>query len=150
MHYAPKAVRFSYYRIMAENVVQTPRGLFSCIMRRLGLERQLQAVKRYLEVNTGVLVVFLALCVLALIGLWHVLGRTSLGPILSLVRSDPALVFAFRHSFALSVMESVPGLSAAFFFVTLGFALLFIRFVVVYTEKFTDTIRAIRTSYKTK
>src|SRR4030042_1038585 len=127
---------------MAENIQQeyetkAPRGLFSRIMRRLVTKRQYQALKRYVEINSGALVLFVIVGILAFIGLWQVISMTPLFPLLSLMRSDPGMIVMFRHSFVLSVMESVPGLSMALFFAVLGFVLLFVRLLTTSIEKLT-------------
>ena len=65
--------------------IKAPRGLFSRIIKRLGLERQLQIIKRNLGFFIGGLAVFVILSTFAIIGLREVLSESSFGPFVSFV-----------------------------------------------------------------
>ena len=58
--------------VYMENYI--PRGLFSRIIKRLGLEKELALVKGNLKFFTALLAMFLTLSVFALIGVKHVLA----------------------------------------------------------------------------
>ncbi len=123
--------------------LKPPQGLFSRIMRRLGLERQLRIVKNNLGLFSVLLATFLVLSFFAFIGLKHVLAESSFGPFLSLILSDPGIVLKYWHSFALSVLESVPGAYIALFLIPLALLLLFVRLVGARIEKFLLIMRSI-------
>ena len=112
-----------------------PRGLFSRIIRRLGLEIQIFVVKEHLSVFVVLLIVFVVLSVFAVIGLKYALAKSGFGPYLSLVFSDPGAVIKYWHSFILSVFESMP--SSMIFLVLLGAALILlaVRLICTALEK---------------
>ena len=120
-----------------------PHGLFSRIIKRLGLEKELIIVKRYLGFLTGLLVIFLFLSVFAFIGIKHVLAESSLEPFISLIFSDPGIVIKYWHSFAYAAFESMPGVTATALFISVAFLLLFIRLAAFSFEKLFIVIRSI-------
>ncbi len=122
---------------------KAPRGLFARIMKRLGLERQLQIIKRNLGFFVGGLVVFVFLSVFAVIGLHEVLAESSFGPYLSLVFSDPWMILKNWHSFAFSVFESVPGANLVILLFAMAILLMLIRLVDAYFNKFLSIIKNI-------
>ena len=122
---------------------KTPRGLFSRIMKRLGLERQLKIIKRNLGFFVGGLAVFVFLSVFAIIGLREVLSESSFGPYLSLVFSDPWMVLKNWHSFTFSVFESVPGASLVVLLFAVAILLMFVRLASIYLNKFLSIIKKI-------
>ena len=123
--------------------IKTPRGLFSRIIKRLGLERQLQIIKRNLGFFVGGLVVFILLSVFAVIGLHEVLAESSFGPFVSLIFSDPSAVLKNWHSFVFSVFESVPGASLVALLFAVAVLLMFVRLVDAYLNKFILIIKKI-------
>lgn len=112
-----------------------PRGLFARIIKRLGLERQLQIIKRNLGFFVGGLAVFVLLFIFAVIGLREVLAESSFGPYLSLVFSDPWMVLKNWHSFVFSVFESIPGASIVILLFAIAVLLTLVRFVSIYLNK---------------
>ena len=74
-----------------------PRGLFSRIIKRLGLEKELTIVRRNLKFFTTLLVMFLVLSVFAFIGVKHVLATSSFGPFLYLAFSDSGIVIKYWY-----------------------------------------------------
>jgi hypothetical protein len=123
-----------------------PRGLFSRIIKRLGLEKQLRIARKHLGFFTGALVVFLILSFLAFIGLKQVLAESSFGPYLSLIFSDPGVVLKYWHSFLFSIFESVPSASIAIFLAALALFLLFVKFSSSSLEKLCLVIKSIKKS----
>jgi len=116
--------------------IKTPRGLFAKIIKRLGLEKQLQIVRRHLGLFTSGLVFFILLSILAFIGLKHVLAESSFGPYISLVISDPWMVLQNWHSFSFSVFESIPGANLVMLLFALAILLMFVRLANTYLNKF--------------
>ncbi len=120
-----------------------PRGLFSRIIKRLGLEKELALVRGNLKFFTTLLVMFLILSVFAFIGVKHVLAISSFGPFIQLALSDPGVVIKYWHSFLFAAFESMPGVAIAGLIFSLAFLILFIRFVVFAIEKTAILIRSI-------
>ncbi|TSC91740.1 MAG: hypothetical protein CEN90_204 [Parcubacteria group bacterium Licking1014_17] len=124
--------------------MEPPHGLFSRIIRRLGLEKRIRLVKRHLGVFIAAAAVFLFLSIFAFIGLKEVLSESSFGPYLSLIYSDPGIVIKYWQSFILSLLESMPGSSIVIFLIPLTFVLLFVKFVGSNYEKFVSLIKSTR------
>lgn len=124
--------------------VTPPRSLFSRIIKRLGLEKQLRVVKRHLGFSTVILAFFIILSVFTVIGLKHELAESNFGPLISLVFSDPDAVLKYWHSFILSFFESAPTIAIFTFLFTLALITFFIRYVIVYLEKFLLLLKSIR------
>lgn len=120
-----------------------PRGLFSRVIKRLGLEKELALIKNNLKFFSALLVIFLFLSVFALIGMKHILAESSFGPFVSLVFSDPGIVIKYWRSFAFAAFESMPGITAAALFFSVAFLMLFIRLAVFTFEKLFITIKSI-------
>jgi len=120
-----------------------PKGLFSRIIKRLGLEKELILVKRYLGFFTGLLVIFLFLSVFAFIGIKHVLAESSLESFISLIFSDPGIVIKYWHSFAFAAFESMPGITATALLFSVAFLMLFVRLVALTFEKLFIVIKSI-------
>src|SRR3989344_1949146 len=123
--------------------IKTPRGLFSRIIKRLGLERQLQIIKRSLGFFIGGLTVFVFLSVFAVIGLHEVLAESSFGPFVSLIFSDPAVVIKYWYSFTFAAFESMPGITGMILFLSVAFFILFIRLAAFAVERFFIVIKSI-------
>ena len=123
--------------------VTPPRGLFSRIISRLGLERELKLVRRHLGFFSAATAIFLFLSVFAFIGLKDVLAESNFGPFLALAFSDPSIVIKYWHSFSLSLFESIPGAALALLLLPLALLLLFVRFVSGSVQKFSDIMRSI-------
>ncbi len=128
--------------------VKPPRGLFSNIIRRLGLEKQIVIVKKNLGFFVSFLSVFVFLSVSAFIVLKHVLSESSFGPFLSLAINDPALVIKYWHSFILSIFESIPGITIVYFLFSFGFLILFLRFAGAYFGKFMALSKSIKKKHE--
>jgi hypothetical protein len=120
-----------------------PRGLFSRIIKRLGLEKQLDVARGHLEFFVPALLVFVFLSIFAFIGLKQVLTQSSFGPFLSLIFSDPKMVLKYWQSFLLSIFESMPGAYILFFLIPLALFLLFVRLAGIYFEKLSSLIKLI-------
>lgn len=128
------------------NSSKPPRGLFAQIIRRLGLEKQLRLVKKYLVFFATFFVIFLTLSVFAFIGFRHVLAQSSFGPFLSLIFSDPKMVLKYWQIFLTSVFESMPGVHILFFLISLAMFLLFIKLASSSLEKFHLVVKSIKKS----
>jgi len=126
-----------------ETLVTPPQGLFSRIIKRLGLEKELAIVRGNLKFFTTLLVMFLILSVFAFIGVKHVLAESSFGPFVSLIFSDPAVVIKYWHSFLFAAFESMPGVAIAGLIFSLAFLILFVRFAVFAIEKTAILIKSI-------
>jgi len=120
-----------------------PRGLFSRIIKRLGLEKELAIVRGNLKFFTTLLVIFLVLSVFAFIGVKHVLATSSFGPFLYLAFSDSGIVIKYWHSFTFAAFESMPGVAIAGLIFSLAFLILFVRFAVFAIEKTAILIKSI-------
>jgi hypothetical protein len=120
-----------------------PRGLFSRIIKRLGLEKELAIIKRHLMIFLAFSGIFLILSIFAFIGIKHVLATSSFGPYLSLVYSDPGIVIKYWHSFLFAAFESMPGIAISGFIFSLAFLALLIRFVVFAIDKTATLIKSI-------
>ena len=120
-----------------------PRGLFSRIIRRLGLEKELLLIKRYSKFFTALLGIFVILSVFAFIGVRHVLADSSFGPFISLIFSDPGIVIKYWHSFAFAAFESMPGITASALLFSIAFLILFARLLVLAIEKTSFIIKSI-------
>jgi len=131
-------------RLFEDTASETPpRGLFSCIIKRLGLEKELILVKRYLGLFIGLLVIFLFLSVFAFIGIKQVLADSNFGPFISLIFSDPGIVIKYWRSFGYAAFESMPGITATALLFSVAFLMLFIRLVASAFEKFFIVIKSI-------
>lgn len=116
--------------------IHVPEGLFARIMGRLGLEKELRLVRNNLGFFGGLAVIFLVLSGFAFIGVRQVWQESSVGPLLALAFSDPSIVVRYWHSFVLSVIESVPGISAALLLFAVATCLLFGRMLAGTIERF--------------
>lgn len=104
-----------------------PRGLFSRIIKRLGLEKELVLVKNHLKFFVSLFVMFFVLSIFAGIGVEHVLEESSFVSFASLIFSDPSMVIKYWHSFVFATFESIPGGTAAILFLSVAFLILFVR-----------------------
>ncbi len=129
-------------------LVTPPRGLFSRILKRLGLEKQLRIVERHLGFFTGLLAVFIFLSIFAFVGLKEVFDESNLGPFLSLVFSDPGMVLKNWQSFSLSVFESMPAAYFAVFLIPLALFLLLIKMAGADFEKLLLIVKSINRQNK--
>ena len=120
-----------------------PRSLFSRIIKRLGLEKELALVKANLKFFGALLGVFLVLSVFAVIGIKHFLAESSLGSYISLAFSDPSIVVKYWHSFMFATFESTPGMMATALLFSVAFLLLFIRLVAFSIEKLSVITKSI-------
>ena len=123
-----------------------PRGLFSRIIKRLKLEKQLRIVQRRLGFFAVLLGVFLFLSIFAFVGLKQVLAESGFGPYLSLIFSDPGIVLKYWDSFLLSVFESMPGAGIAIFLAALALLLLLVKLASSSLEKFYLVVKSVRKS----
>ncbi len=123
--------------------ITPPRGLFSRIIKRLGLEKELVLVQSNLKFFGTLLAVFLVLSVFAAIGVRHILAESSFGSYVSLALSDPGVAVKYWHSFVFALFESTPGMTAAALLLSVAFLLLFIRLVAFSIEKLSVITKAI-------
>ena len=126
-----------------EALAAPPRSLFSRIIKRLGLEKELALIKGNLKFFSTLLVIFLVLSVFAFIGVKYVLAESSFGPFISLMFSDPGVVIKYWHSFTFAAFESMPGITAAALFLSVAFMILFIRLAAFAVERFFIIIKSI-------
>ena len=114
---------------------QAPRGLFSRIMRRLGLERQLVLVRRNLGVVLMSLAGAFAGTVLVVWAIRDFLRHSGFGPYLSLARSDSGFVIHHWQPFFLALSESAPAVFFAIGLFAVAGLLICIRFAVLMAER---------------
>lgn len=126
-----------------EASVTPPRGLFSRIIKRLGLEKELILIKRHLGFFTSLLVIFLILSIFAVIGIRQVLAESSFGQFVSLIFSDPSVVIKYWHSFLFASFESMPGITATALLFSVALLMLFVRFTAIAIERLFITIKSI-------
>jgi hypothetical protein len=126
------------------NPIRPKRGLFSRIMKRLGLEIKLRVVKKYLGFCIIAFIIFAVLFGAAFIVLKQLVAESNLGAFLSLIFSDPQAVLKYWDSFALSILESIPGFTAFVFLLSTAFLLLLVRAIILYFEKLLSIIKSIR------
>lgn len=115
--------------------VPVPQGLFARVIKRLGLEKQLQIVKRHLGWFIALLVVVLGIAFIAFLKFHDVLGESSFGPYLSLLRSDPLLMLRYWRSYGYSLFEALPSFALTIVFFSLGCLLLVLKIVMVTIEQ---------------
>lgn len=120
-----------------------PNGLFSRIMKRLGLEQELILTKKNLSIFILLFVVFLFLLIFGFIGLMHELAESSFGQFISLIFSDPGAAITYWHSLMLSLFESMPSLAVSLILFLIAFLMIFIRLAVFAAEKISVIIKAI-------
>lgn len=123
--------------------VRLPRSLFSRIIKRLGLEKELILAKRYLGFFVVLLMIFLFLSIFAFIGIKHVLAESNLEFFISLIFSDPGIVIKYWDSFAFAAFESMPGITATALLLSVAFLALFIRLAALAFEKLFMVIKLI-------
>ncbi len=126
--------------------VPVPSGLFSRIMRRLGLEKQLQVVRRNFGWFLAGLFAVTLICAAATLGLRRVLAYSSFGPFAHLIISDPHTIVRYWHPLAFSIAESLPGAWVLFVLVPLAAVLLLARLVSVSLSRWSALTRRIRTN----
>ncbi len=119
------------------------RGLFRKIIKRLGLEKELQVVEEHIKFFVFILSSFVVLSVFAVIGMKEVLAESSFGPFLSLIFSDPGVVLSYWQSFALSVFESMPFGYVTICLTLLALILFFSKLAGAYLEKSVLIIKTI-------
>lgn len=132
-----------------ENIrpVRPPRGLFSRIIKRLGLEKELAVVRKHRGFFIGFFLIFSVLSVLAVVGLKSILSESSFGPYLSLIFSDPEIVITYWKSYLLSVFESMPGGMISVTFASVAFLLITARLTVTTMEKISEIRKSIKEQY---
>ena len=121
-----------------------PKDIFSKIMKRLGLEKQLILIKKHLRVFLVLSVMFVALSIFAFIGLKTVIEQSSFLEFMSLLFSDPDMVTKYWQSFILLITESFPGLAVAGFIVSIAFFMLFIRLFIFAIERVSSILDLIK------
>ena len=126
------------------NMPVPPRGLFAHIIRRLGLEQRLDAVKRRLTFTEGGLIVLGLVIVFAVILIIDSINRSNFGHYMSLAFSDARPVMRHLPSFALSVSESLPGFRLGGALLALAGLMLLGRWASFYTNEIGEIIRSIR------
>jgi hypothetical protein len=104
--------------------------LFARIMRRLGLERQLEILRQHLGIVVSGLVVAFALGVWVVHILRSVLIWSSFGSMAHLAFTDPQVVLRFGNTYVQSVAGSFPAIEIACFCATVAAILLLVRLTV--------------------
>lgn len=120
-----------------------PKDLFSRIIQRLGLEKELALVRGNLTFFSTLLVIFCVLSIFAFIGVRHVLAESSFGPFVALIFSDPSIVIKYWQSFLFATFESMPGMIAAGLLFSIAFLLLCIRLAAASVERFLAITKSI-------
>lgn len=126
------------------NPLRPRKGLFSRIMKRLGLERKLKEVKECLSFFVVASAFFVVILATGLIALKHILSQSSLGVFLSLIFSDPKMVIKYGDSFIFSVLESMPENTIFVVLISLALFLLLGRSVILYFEKLLSITKSIQ------
>lgn len=111
-------------------MTDVPENLFVRIIRRLGLERQIQAARKHLGIIVSGLFVALAFGYWIVQILRDVLTRSDFGPFARLAITDPQNILRHSDIYAWSMLESVPAIHGALLLATIAGVLLLIRFVV--------------------
>jgi hypothetical protein len=117
---------------------QPPQNLFMRILRRLGLERQLQLLRRHLGAVIAGLAVSFVFAAWAVHILVQVLRWSSFGPFARLALTDPIAMARFRSLYILSILESIPALEVALFFASLAAVLLLVRWLTRDVDTYQD------------
>jgi len=112
-------------------------------MMRLGLERQYGIVRRNVGILGGAFVMVTVIVIVVLLGFSHILVRSSFGPLISVIASDPDLTLKFWHSWFLSVAESLPGIVIAALALALALMLLCARLTSVLATRLLRIKRSI-------
>ena len=126
------------------NTPVPPRGLFARIIRRLGLERRLDAVKRRLTFTEGGLIVLGLVIVFAIILIIDSMNQSNFGHYMSLAFSDARPVMRHLPSLALSISESLPGFRLGGALIALAGLMLLGRWASFYANEIGEIIRSIR------
>ena len=137
-------MRDNQNRPLEYKALPVPRGLFSRIIKRLGLEKDMELIKTHLGFFTALFGAFLVLSVFAVIGLRQVLAESNFGPFISLVFSDPGMVLKYWQSFSLSIFESAPGFYITTVLTLSALILLFIKLTAEYLGRLSLTLRAVK------
>lgn len=120
-----------------------PKNLFSLIIKRLRLEKEIALIKNNLRFFSVLLVIFVFLSFFTFMGLKNVLEESNFGSFFSLIFSDPKIVIKYWHSFVFAVFETIPGIMTGLLFLFLAFLLFFARFITIAIEKLFITIKSI-------
>lgn len=114
------------------NDIKPPKRLFGRIITRLNSEKKLDSSrKKTLYFAFALIVSFLAFLTIC-VALQNVLVQSELLRILSLAFSDPKAILANWQDFGLLVLESLPAVSLAIFFVGLVIFLWSLKYVAKY------------------
>ena len=128
---------------MNKNYPSYPKGLFSKIVKRLGLEKELALIKKHIRFFAVLLAIFIVLFIFAAIGVKSVLKESDFLPFFSLIFSDPGIVVKYWDSFLLSVFESTPGFAFAGFILAFAFMMFFTRIIFISIDKISHLLKLI-------
>lgn len=124
-----------------------PKRLFKRIIARLNLEKKLASSRRrtlyFILALVGSLAAFLVACA----ALQNVLVQSELLKILSLAFSDPKTILANWQDFGLLVLESLPVISLAIFFIALFAFLESLKYAVKYLAQALSWSKKIKQTY---
>jgi hypothetical protein len=119
---------------------QPPKGLFARIIRRLGLERQIQTVRKHLGLFVSGLFVALVFVYWIVQILRDVLMRSDFGPFARLAITDPQTMLRHGDMYAWSMLEAIPAVHAAICLAAIAGVMLLVR----WTAQSMDSYRALR------
>ncbi len=125
-----------------------PKGLFRTIIKRIGLEKTLVALKNKLTFTEFALSVAVILFIAILVLLREEIAESGFFIYLSLFFSDPKMAMKHWTDLSLSVLEAVPAIFISLLFVFLGVILLTVKLVAGYFEKFSQVNNKINKSLK--
>ncbi len=120
------------------------QGLFARIIRRLGLEQRLDAIKRRLTFTSTGLIVSVVLVVVAIVFITQAIASSNFGSYVVLAFSDSLAISRHFPTYAMSVSESMPGFRLGLGLLFVGTLLILVRLAVNYF----DQIRAILKNIK--
>ncbi len=124
-----------------------PKQLFERIITRLKMEKKLAVSRRrmlyFVFILAGTFAGFIVTCA----ALQNILVQSELLKILSLVFSDPKVVLANWQDFGLFVLESLPAISLAIFFVALFVLLGSLKYAVKYLAQMLSWSKKIKQTH---
>jgi hypothetical protein len=132
-----------------QNESNIPSGLFSRIIRRFGLEKQLNKSRNYFGFFALMFLFSAILFVVVIVALKGIISSTGFGVYSRLIISDGDFILKNPRPFVLSIAESFPGAHMVMFLFILGGLMLIIRYASKYFEKIISIIKQIKNN-KTK
>ena len=120
-----------------------PRGLFTTIIKRLGLEKSLRVTKKHLIFTSIVFIVACVALVFAINFLKHELAESEFSPFALLFFSDTSFVLSHSRDFILAFLESIPAVRITIVLGTVILLLVVLKLVVQYTDKISQLLKSI-------